>query len=249
MKSAITNEPLRKRVIRAAIQFLIRQAASQFLRLVGNLVTTRILVPEAFGVMAIANSILFGAALFTELGIKQNIIQSKRGSEEIFLNTAWTIQILRGFIICLFIVLIGIGIYVTNQLFTIPSDSVYANPVLPYVIVVLSFSFFISGFESTNTAVHSRDINLLPVIKLELTGQVVSLVVMVTAGLAFKSIWALVSGALVLTAYKTLFSHILLKGSKNKLQWDRDSAREIVFFGIWMLLDQFLYLSPHMVIN
>ncbi|MEJ1355176.1 MAG: oligosaccharide flippase family protein [Candidatus Sedimenticola sp. (ex Thyasira tokunagai)] len=240
MKSTTIIEPLRKRVIRAAIQFLSGHAASQLIRLSGNMVMTRVLVPEAFGVMAIANTILFGVILFTEFGIKQNIIQSEHGNKEIFLNTAWTLQILRGFIIWSFVVLIGIGIYVAKQHFTIPSDSVYADPVLPYVIAVLAFSFLIGGFESTNTALHSRDINLLPVIKLELTGQIVSLAVMVSAGLAFKSIWALVSGALVLSLYKTFFSHFLLDGPKNRFQLDSNSVREIINFGIWMLIGSIL---------
>ena len=44
-----------------------------------------------FGVMAIATLVMIGLAMFSDLGLRQNIIQSKRGGEFLYLNTAWAI--------------------------------------------------------------------------------------------------------------------------------------------------------------
>ncbi len=74
-------------------------AATQGIRLVSTLVMTRLLAPSMFGVMAIAMMVNVIASLLTDLGIRQNIVQSRRGADPIFLDTAWTVQIVRGFII------------------------------------------------------------------------------------------------------------------------------------------------------
>jgi len=56
---------------------------------------TRILVPEMFGVMAIATMVTVVLWLLSDLGIRQNIVQSGRGDDPAFLDTAWVIQIAR----------------------------------------------------------------------------------------------------------------------------------------------------------
>ena len=47
--------------------------------------------------MAIAVMVNVIASLLTDLGIRQNIVQERRGADPIFLDTAWTVQIIRGF--------------------------------------------------------------------------------------------------------------------------------------------------------
>ena len=74
---------------------------SQLTRLAGNLILTRLLVPELFGVMALAQVFIIGLNLFSDVGVGPAIIQSKHGTDPVFLNTAWTVQIIRGFIIWL----------------------------------------------------------------------------------------------------------------------------------------------------
>ena len=62
---------------------------------------TRLLFPEAFGLMALIQTFMIGLAMFSDLGIGPAIIQSDRGEDPDFLNTAWVMQILRG--ICLWL--------------------------------------------------------------------------------------------------------------------------------------------------
>ena len=66
------------------------------IRFGSNLVMTRLLMPEAFGVMSIATTVMVGLAMFSDLGLRQFIVQSSRGNDPSYLNTAWAIQILRG---------------------------------------------------------------------------------------------------------------------------------------------------------
>ena len=45
----------------------------------------------------IAMTVVLG--LLSDMGLRQNIIQSHRGDDPAFLNTAWTVQIIRGFVL------------------------------------------------------------------------------------------------------------------------------------------------------
>src|SRR5260370_33210440 len=88
--------PLKHRALRAGWWTLASYILNLAIRFGSNLILTRLLAPEMFGVMTIAPIIIIGLAMFSDLGLKQNIVQSVRGHDTHFLNTSWTIQMLRG---------------------------------------------------------------------------------------------------------------------------------------------------------
>ena len=122
-------------------------AASQGIRLASTLVMTRLLAPSMFGVMAIAMMVNVIASLLTDLGIRQNIVQSRRGADPMFLDTAWTVQIIRGFIIWAMALALSAALYLAGRLGHLSGDTVYATPILPWVLAASSFSVVISGFQ------------------------------------------------------------------------------------------------------
>ena len=81
---------------RGSLWALLGYGGSQILRLAGNLVLWRLLYAEAFGLMAIVNVFMQGLAMFSDVGIGPSIIQNERGDDPDYLDTAWTIQALRG---------------------------------------------------------------------------------------------------------------------------------------------------------
>ena len=76
-------------------------AVAQVLRLASNLVLTRLLFPEAFGVMALVSVVLVGLAMFSDMGVGPAISQSPRGDEAAFLNSAYTLNVARGAVLWL----------------------------------------------------------------------------------------------------------------------------------------------------
>src|SRR4030067_2852480 len=97
-KSTLT---LRQRVLQSGSWTLLGYGVNQALRLGGNLILTRLLFPEAFGMMAIIQAVAFGAHMLTDVGIGPSVVQKERGNDPAFLNTAWTIQIIRGILVWL----------------------------------------------------------------------------------------------------------------------------------------------------
>ena len=201
---------------------------------------TRLLVPEMFGVMAVANVLILGLQLCSYFGIHHNIIQSPRGDEPLFLNTAWTFQIIRGFIIFILAICLAGGLYLANSFGFVGESSAYHNPVLPFVLAALSFTALISGFESTKLATANRLMVLGRKTILELISQVSGLIVMIIWAMIDKSIWALVAGTIFSSCTSTILSHKFIKGLTNQLMWDRAIFKDLFDFGKWMLLTTIL---------
>lgn len=231
---------LRRRVINAGVWRLAGYAISQVIRFGSNLLMTRLLVPEMFGVMAIAMLVIVGLAMFSDVGLKLNVIQSRRGDDSTFLNTAWVIQILRGLTLWGIAVCIALLLYLANFLGLVPKDSVYANQSLPYVIAILSVIAIIGGFQSTKLFEASRALSLGVVTKIEVVAQIAGLLCMLGWAFVDRSIWALVAGNACSVIATVVLSHTWLPGVTNRWQWDASAAHEIIHFGKWILISSIL---------
>jgi O-antigen/teichoic acid export membrane protein len=227
---------LRQRVLNAGVWSLAGFAFSLVIRLGSNLLMTRLLAPEMFGVMAIASTVMIGLAMFSDVGLRQNIVQSRRGEEPNFLNTAWVIQIGRGILICGVALCVCLIIFVAGRFGKLPAGSVYSAPSLPYVVGALSVTAVFQGFESTKQFEASRGISLGRITGLEILTQIFGLAGMLTWVLADRSIWALVFGNLCGSLARTVLSHSLLPGVGNRLHWDKEAAHEVIHFGKWIMV-------------
>jgi len=227
---------LRNRALRAGSWNLVSQVASQVMRLGGNLIMARLLLPEMFGVMVIATTVSVLLHLLSDVGLRQNIIQSHRGDDPDFLNTAWTVQIIRGFLLFALTLLLAVGAWLAQLAEIWPADSTYAAPVLPMVLAVTGLSAAIWGFQSTKIDVAVRTFQQKRVVLVDLASQVAGLVVMLVLGLLTHSIWALVISGLVSAVAWTVLGHTALEGPNNHLRWDRTALTELIVFGRWILL-------------
>jgi O-antigen/teichoic acid export membrane protein len=216
---------LNKLAIRGTLWTFVGYGSSQFLRLAGNLVLTRLLVPEMFGLMALVNTFIIGLNLFSDIGIGPSIIQSKRGDDPSFLNTAWTIQVVR-----------GLGLWICCCIIALPVSRFYGNPQLLWLLPIVGFSTIIAGFNSTALFTLNRKIDLGKLTRFEFIVQLLGLLVMIGWAWFDPSIWALVVGNLVLSVVKMFWSHALVTEPRNRLTWDRTALQEIAHFGRWIFI-------------
>lgn len=231
---------LQKRVLHASAWTFSGHFVGQLIRFGSNLIMTRLLVPEMFGIMVLANVILIGLQLFSDLGLRQNIVQHRRGDTQEFLNTVWTVQIIRGVVIYMVALLGALSLVLLQQLRWLPISSVYAEPILPTVIAILSINAIISGFEPTKIALASRNIALGKLTQMDLASQTAGIVFMVAWALVDRSIWALVCGSFVTSTLRVVLGNLMLPGISNRTYWDKNIARDIFSFGKWIFLSSIL---------
>ena len=214
---------LKKLAIRGTVWTLVGYGLSQCLRLGANLLLTRLLAPEMFGEMALVNVFILGLTLFSDIGIAPSIIQHDRGDEPDFLNTAWTLQIVRGF-----------GLWLCCLLLALPVAQFYGEPKLSWLIPIVGFTTVVSGFNSTALFTFKRRINLGKLTLFELGIQLSSLAIMLIWAWFHRSIWALVVGNLVSESLKMIVSHRLIPGDRNRLAWEQKAIADIFAFGKWI---------------
>jgi O-antigen/teichoic acid export membrane protein len=225
---------LRQRVLRAGGWSFAGHATGQALRIISNLIMTRLLVPEMFGVMAIATMVMVILQMLSDLGVRQNIIQSRRGDDPAFLDTAWVLQIVRGALLWLVALALSTGLHFASAGGLLPPRSAYAAADLPLVVAVNAFAVVILGFQSTKVALAHRNFDQRRIVRIDLVGQATGLVLMIAVGATTHSIWALVGGGLVASATSTVLGHVWLPGRGNRFAWDRSALHELIGFGKWI---------------
>ncbi|MDJ0629448.1 MAG: oligosaccharide flippase family protein [Rhodobacter sp.] len=211
------------RVARGSAWIALGYLTSQALRLGANLILTRLLFPEAFGLMALVTVFIVGLSMFSDIGIGPSISQSKRGDDPDFLNTAWTIQVIRGF-----------GLWLVSCALAWPAAQFYAEPLLAILLPLAGLAMVVSGFDTTRIETAHRHLLLGRVTGLDLISQIIGIVAMIALAIAFQSVFALVAGNLVGVAARLILMHHHLPGAPNRFRWERAAARELLHFGKWI---------------
>jgi O-antigen/teichoic acid export membrane protein len=195
------------------------------LRLVNSVVFTHLFVPDFFGLLTLVTTIIVGLNLFSHLGLQDSVVQNPKGDEPEFLNTAWTLQVLR-----------GVGIFVFSVLLAWPAAHFYHRPEMLWLLPVLGFGGVISGFASPSTLSLARHLGVRQLSNLELMNQLVAFVATVGWALVSPTIWALAGGRLIAEVTRTIQSYTYMRELRPRFVLNRVVVKEIVRFGRWILL-------------
>lgn len=199
--------------------------AAQGFRLISNLILTRLLFPEAFGIMALVTVLLVGLTLFSDMGVGPAIMQSKRGDDRDFLDTAWTLQILRGGVLWLLACALAY-----------PAALFYEQPLIAQLLPVASLSLLLAGFEPTRVDTANRHLLLGRVTVLDLAATLIGIVVMLALAVATRSVWALALGGVVTSGLRLAALTWFLPGHRNRFAWEKSAGHELMHFGFWIFL-------------
>lgn len=230
VESLQPNNPLGKlrgAAMRGGIWLIGGYGIRQILRFGNNIILAYLLAPEMFGTMQLINVVILGLTLFSDVGINLNIMQSKRGTDPSFLDTAWTVQVLRG-------LLLGI----LASALAMPMARLYPQHTsLIYVLPVAALIPVFQGFFSVKKATANRDLQLRELMLIEVGSYFVGILTMIGYAVYIESsIWALVLGTLVTAFLEMIFSHTVLKGYNPSLRWDQAAFTELYKFGRWILI-------------
>lgn len=221
--------PRHGRLLRSAALVVGGFGANMVLRLVGNLILTRLLFPEAFGLMTIVQTVLVGAFLLSDAGVEPCLVHSERGNDPAFVNSAWTLQVLRGAVIWLAICALAH-----------PLSQFYREPALAALLPVAGSAALFAGLASTRIALADRHLSQGKATALEVGSYFLQLLITVVLTWIDRSVWALVIGHVLGTAVRTVLSHVWLDGIPNRFAWDVSALGALKHFGIWVFLSSAL---------
>src|SRR5258706_3706449 len=193
---------LKSRAVRGSLWTLLAFGAGQVIRLVSNPVLAYLLTPEDFGTIALVTVFVTAIYAFSDVGIEQAVIQNPRGDEEVFLNTAWTLHIVRGILLWLGCCLIAFPVY---WFFRDKGNAHYLLAMLP----IAGLNPLLAGFNASRLMSLNRHLQLGRVTLLNLAQQIVAVAVQIAVALAWPSPWSIIFRSLAGTLVVLIASHTL----------------------------------------
>ena len=218
---------LEKKALQASIWSILEYGFGTCLRIVNSLVMTRLLLPSYFGEITLVSTLIVGISLLSDIGLAPSVIQSKRGDNPDFLNTAWTLQVLRGAML-----------WIVSIAASWPMAAFYHDPQLRRLIPVVGLGVLLSGFNSTNLLTLSRHMGVRRLFAIDGTAAIMGTIATLTWALLRPSVWAIVSGMLTNIIFRLCISFVpsITPGIRNSFRWDKEAVHQIVHFGKWLLI-------------
>lgn len=222
---------LKRAVLAGSSWTLLSVVAGHSIKLIKTLVLTRLLFPEAYGVMAIVGSVLFALGMLSDAGLAAAAIRHVRAGESSFINTLWTAKVIR-----------GVLIFVITCLIAYPLSIIYRMPDLVWLIPIAGFTMVLSGLNSTNVYSQQREMKYGRLTALDLGNEIVGLVVMMVWAFYHPGVGAMIGTTVVCSVSYLVASHYLLPGPRNHFAWDSEALKDIFHFGKWVLLSSVIFL-------
>lgn len=211
--------------MRSAFWSVLGKGGGYLIRIAGNLILTRILFPEAFGLMATANAIHLVLQLFSDTGVSVATIQNPKGDQETFLNTAWIIKIFRGALL---------GMVMLSLAW--PLSHMYEEPIIKLILLIMCISPVVSGFENPALPLLVRKFKVSRMVGMEILIQVVGLTTTIILAFLLRSVYALAIGVVVSSAYRLIASYLVFP-YHPLFKWNKDAGRVIIHFGKYVFLN------------
>jgi O-antigen/teichoic acid export membrane protein len=219
------HQKLEKQALKGTVYIIGFYGVSTVLRMASSVIFSRLFSPEFFGVMTLLTTVLVGLNLFSHIGLQDSVIQSPRGDEPVFLNTAWSLGVLR-----------GVGLWVMTILLAWPVARFYHEPRMIALFPVLGFGCVIGGLGSPSLLTLARHLGVGKTSLLDLLGQVVNFVVTLVWALIDPSLWALVGGRMISDAVRTVISFFIMPEVRPRYVLDKECIRSLLHFGKWILI-------------
>lgn len=202
----------------------------QLLRLLGNVALAAILFEEAFALMAIVMAVMVGLGMFSDIGLQPSVTQHPRGDDPDFLNTAWTLQVLRG--VFLFLGALALA-WPLSRIYGANDPKAYA---LLYLIPIVALTSLIDGFRSAKVMAAGRHLKIKEVTKIDFVMGPVAISSMLLLAWYLRSVYALAIASVLASALHLVLSYRMLDGEKSRFRWDPSAVKSIISFGKWVFL-------------
>jgi O-antigen/teichoic acid export membrane protein len=217
-------------LLRGTIWTFGAYGVSTLLRFATNVVLARLLAPEIFGTMLIVYSLRTGIELISDIGIGQNLIQSKNAEDPDFYNTAWSLQLIRSFFL-----------WVAFSAAAIPMAQFYQSPILIYVVPVTALNIIFAGLTSVSKSLLQKRLQFARLNLFDTAIALISSAAHIIFAWLSPTVWALVFGSLFGSFASMVGSYYLLRDVQQRFHISKKYSLQIIHFGKWIFISSMVY--------
>lgn len=203
-------------ILRDTNVVVISVILTNLLRAFSSVVLTRLLVPEVFGIAGIIASITFTFGMISDLGFQAFVVRHPDGDKPRFLDTIWTMAVLRSVILTLALLALAPTV-----------AGLFGKPELTPVIAAAALIFIIEGCASLTLLTALRHRLILRLSLLELAVLVLQIGLSFILAYFWRSYWAILVSMLVSSGLKTLLSYVVFPNSLRKPAFERQYIRDL----------------------
>lgn len=174
------------------------QLVEKILGLISTLILARLLLPDDFGLIAIATLVITFFSLFSQTGIHAYIVR-KEILTDADVNSAWTLQLL------LKAPIIPLALVAAPFV-----ASFYEDNRLTGVISIIVFTTLLASFQNPAIYVRIREHDYSVTVKITISKKIAAVITTVILALVYKSYWALVGGYIASNLVGLFMSYYLI---------------------------------------
>lgn len=194
------------------------------LRILGNIVLTRLLAPEAFGAVGIFTAVSLFFVMLTDMGFNAFVIRHRDGDKPYFLDVVWTVRLVRNAALCALMFA-----------FAGPLAAAFGKPELRDGVALCSFIVLIDGLRSMSFVLAERQRRVAYMSAIELASFVIQTAAAILAALALGTYWAIIISMFVGSIASVIFSYALFAHSGQRPAYDGRILRELWDFGKFVM--------------
>lgn len=212
---------LRQSFIAGAAWMTALRWAVKLLGLVNTAVLARLLVPEDFGLVAMAMLVVAFVEVWFGFGVETALIRNKDATRDDY-DTAWTLRTLQG-------VCVGFALVVASPL----AVHYFHEPRLPPLLWLMAAAVALAGAGNIGTVNFQKEINFKQEFILSISGKLSG--VIVTIGLAYwlRNYWALACGMFFGYLFGFILSYVM---HPYRPRFSFKKIRSLWAFSQWMLV-------------
>lgn len=200
---------------------------TRVLGLVSTLILARLLTPGDFGLIAMGTSFVAAVDSLSGLGILDALVR-RRSNDRHMLDTAFTLQLVRGFVTACIIAATAI-----------PVRDWFGEPRLLTIMLILGALSAASGFENIGIAEFRHQLRFDREFKLLFLPRIMSFAVTVGCAVAFRSYWALVAGVVTSKLCRLVMTYV---AHPYRPRLSLRSWNELAGFSFWNWASSLAYL-------
>lgn len=219
----MVDPTLSEKVKKGTIWVILVTVVTRGVQLIAEVILARVLMPEDFGLIATALAILAFSEGTVATGFESAIIQKQERPED-YLNSAWTIELIRN--VVLFVLIFSLA----------PLLGSFFNEVrVVAVLRVLSLTFIIQGFKNIGIVYFRKDLDFKKQFFIDSLPLIVYVAFVIPLALVIRSVWALV-GAILMRRVSFLLLSYILHPHRPRLELRKTNVKGLFNFGKWIFL-------------
>lgn len=216
--SVFGGDTLKARVFRGGAWLGSGSFLEQTTRFGRNMLLTRLLAPEAFGTMAIVMAATSVLTSLLDVGAREALIQSARGTEKGHVGAAWWLSLVR-----------SSSLYFLLFLVAPLASRFYGNVELTILLRVAGVGLLLEGAISARAYVAIKEMRFQKWAAINHGGGIAGVLITMILSFFIRDVWALVLGFVAEYVCRCLLSYVLCP-FLPPLRWDRAAIRELLGF-------------------